>query len=344
MAMVLERRDLVPLAHGFSLLGSGGGGSTTMLELMLAGSAEWPLELAGVAELDPATPCLGAAFAGSTILLNERLPGEAPFDRLIEAVERYLGVPVPAACSLEGGGMNGLTPLLLADRRTVVDADLTGRAVPGLDQMSLLVDGVGGIVAASETGSGGVALVQSDRPADLEQVVRAAIIQAGGSGAVVFAGFTVGDLAEHAIHGGTARARELGRAFEAARRAPLAELAAALGGRPLAEGRIAAIESDRLDPHVEAVELLAHDGAVHRLVARSEFLALLTDGRVASASPAVIVVLDAVSREVLEVTELDAGRTVCVLELPASAWWLPRRRAARIAPSAYGLRDLDLVG
>ncbi|MFK4729141.1 DUF917 family protein [Agromyces mediolanus] len=343
MTMVLERSDVPELARGFSLLGSGGGGATTMLELMLARRDAWPIELQGVGELDPATPCLGAAFAGSTILLNERLPGEAPFDRLVDAVERYLGTPVDAVCSLEGGGMNGLTPLLLAGRRTVVDADLTGRAVPGLDQMSLLVDGVGGIVAAGETGSGGVALVQSDRPADLEQLMRAAIIQAGGSGAVVFGGFTVGDLAEHAIHGGTARALALGRAFERARFAPAAELAAALGGRALAEGRITALEGDRRDPHVASVELIAHDGAVHRLVARSEFLALVTDGRVESAAPAVIVVLDAVSREVLEVTELDAGRTVCVLEVPAPAWWRPPHRAARIAPSAYGLEGLDVV-
>lgn len=341
MSTVLEQADTGVLARGLSLLGSGGGGATTMLELMLARRAGWPVRLLAVDELDPATPCLGAAFAGSTILLGERLPAEAPFAALIAAVERYLGTRIPAVCSLEGGGMNGLVPLLLADERTLVDADLTGRAVPGLDQMSLLVDGVPGIVAASETGGGGVALVHSDRPDDLEKILRAAVIQAGGSGCVVFAGFTVGDLAEHAVHGGTARALELGRAFDAARTAPPAELAAGLGGRLLGIGRISAIEHDRDDPHVDAVELVGIDGAVHRIVARSEFLAFLTDGRLESAAPAVIVVLDAISREVLEVTELDLARTVCVIELPASAWWDPPARAARIAPSAYGLRGLD---
>lgn len=345
MALALERSDVPALARGLSLLGSGGGGATTMLELMLQQREHgWPVTLHGVADLDPATPCLGAAFAGSTILLGERLPGEAPFAPLIDAVERFVGVAIPAVCSLEGGGMNGLVPMLLADSRELVDADLTGRAVPGLDQMSLLVDRVGGIVAACDTGGGGVALVRSDRPDDLEKVMRAAIIQAGGSGGVVFGGFTVGDLVEHAVHGGTARALELGRAFEASAVAPADALAASLGGRLLGEGRITAIENDRDDPHVESVELLGHDGAVHRLVARSEFLAFLTDGRLESSAPRVIVALDAISREVLEVTELDLARTVAVIELPTSGWWSRPERAARIAPSAYGLAGLDRAG
>ncbi|MGX5697646.1 S-methyl thiohydantoin desulfurase domain-containing protein [Agromyces soli] len=342
MSTVLEQADVAVLARGLSLLGSGGGGATAMLELMLARRSGWPVRLRDARDFDPATPCLGAAFAGSTILLGERLPGEYPFAALIAAVERYLGTRIPAVCSLEGGGMNGLVPMLLVDERELVDADLTGRAVPGLDQMSLLVDGVPGIVAASETGAGGVAIVHSDRPDDLEKILRAAIIQAGGSGAVVFAGFTVGDLAAHAVHGGTARALALGRAFDEARASEPHELAARLGGRLLGVGRISAIEHDRTDPHVDAIELVGHDGAVHRLVARSEFLAFLTDGRLASAAPAVIVVLDAISREVLEVTELDLARTVCVVELPAAPWWGTPARAARIAPSAYGLAGLDL--
>src|SRR6478609_6177290 len=85
--MMLQRDDLTALARGYALLGSGGGGSTTMLELMLAGAEGWPIEVSPVAALDPATPCLGVAFVGSTMLLGERLPGANPFARLLGAVE-----------------------------------------------------------------------------------------------------------------------------------------------------------------------------------------------------------------------------------------------------------------
>lgn len=342
MASTLERADLPALALGYSLLGSGGGGSTTMLELVLREPSHWPIELARIDEIDPDVQCLGAAFVGSTMLLGERLPGRAPFAPLIEAVERWLGRPIGAVCSLEGGGLNGLTPLTLAGERRLVDADLTGRAVPGLDQMSLLVDGVPGVVAASDSGAGGVVLVQAGRAEDLERVIRSAVIQAGGVGGAVFAGFTVGDLAEHAVHGGTARALELGRSFERSATSPLPELAARLGARVLGGGRITAVDADARDPHVNAVEIAGDDGAVHRAITRSETLAFVSDGVVRAAAPEIIVALDRVTRDILEVTELVLARTVDILALPAPGWWTERpERLRRVAPSAYGLAELD---
>lgn len=342
MARTLERAQLPALARGFSLLGSGGGGATTMLELALADGGGWPITLYDLDELDPMLPCLGAAFVGSTMLLGERLPGDDPFAPLIAAAERWLGHRVPVVCSLEGGGLNGLTPLTLAHERILVDADLTGRAVPGLDQMSLLVDQVPGVIATCDTGAGGVMLVQTGRPVDLERVIRSAIIQAGGAGGTVFAGFTVGDLAEHAMHGGTVRALQLGLAFDAAASAPLAELAAALGGRVLGHGRITAIAPDAGDPHVNSIEIGGAGGEVHRLITRSETLAFMTDGRLEAAAPTIIVVLDSISRDILEATELTMARTVSVLALPAPAWWSASNdRLRRVVPSAYGIAELD---
>lgn len=113
MVRTLEHAQLPALARGFSLLGSGGGGTTTLLELALADAAAWPITLYDLDDLDPALPCLGAAFVGSTMLLSERLPGEAPFTPLIAAAERWLGERIPVVCSLEGGGLNGLTQLSL---------------------------------------------------------------------------------------------------------------------------------------------------------------------------------------------------------------------------------------
>lgn len=185
-------------------------------------------------------------------------------------------------------------------------------------------------------------LVTTDRSVDLERVIRSATIQAGGVGGTVFAGFTVGDLVEHAIHGSTVRALELGTAFAAAASAPLPVLAAALGGRVLGHGRITAVEPDARDPHVNAVEVNGAAGEVHRIITRSETLAFMTDGRVEAAAPTIIVVLDAVSRDVLEVTDLTVARTVSVIELPAPEWWSQSpERMRHVVPSAYGLADLD---
>jgi DUF917 family protein len=342
MPSTLELARLPALATGFALLGSGGGGATTMLELALRDPAAWPMTLHDVEELDPSLPCLGAAFVGSTMLLTERLPGSAPFSPLIKAAERWLGHRVPVVCSIEGGGLNGLAPFTLAGERMIVDADLSGRAVPALDQMSLLVDGVPGIVVTCDTGAGGVTLVQTDRALDIERVVRAATIQAGGAGGMVFAGFTVGDLREHAITGNTARALSLGTAFLTHRSGSLADLATALGGRLLAEGRISAIDADPRDQHVTTFGIEGTADEVHRLVARSENLAFMTDGRLAAAAPDLIVVLDAISRDILEVTDLSRARHVAAIQLDGPAWWSRSPdRLRHVVPSAYGLDELD---
>ncbi|WP_104177057.1 DUF917 family protein [Cryobacterium sp. Y50] len=342
MVRILEHAKLSAIARGFSLLGSGGGGTTTLLELALADASAWPITLYDLADLDPALPCLGAAFVGSTMLLGERLPGEAPFAPLIHAAERWLGDRIPIVCSLEGGGLNGLTSLVFASKHRVVDADLTGRAVPDLDQMSLLVDRVPGVFATCDTGVGGVLLVQTDRPIDLERVIRSAVIQAGGAGGAVFAGFTVGDLAEHAIHGSIARALHLGTAFEAAADAPLSELAEVLGGRVLGQGRIMAIDLDANDPHVSAVLVDGEAGEIHRIITRSESLAFITDGLLQASTPTIIVVLDAISRDILQVTDLTIARNITIIGLPGPDWWSgSAERIRHVVPSAYGLAELD---
>jgi hypothetical protein len=197
-------------------------------------------------------------------------------------------------------------------------------------------------VFACDTGAGGVALVEAHRAIDAERVVRSAIIQAGGVGCAVLGGFTVGDLHEHAIGGHLAHALELGRAYLASAGAPLPLLADALGGELLAEGRIVSVAASPQDPHVNAVEISGLGGAVHRVVSRSETLAVLTDGLLVASAPTIIVVVDAVSREILEVTELRLARNVAVFSIPAPAWWNARpERRAKVLPSAYGLDDLD---
>lgn len=335
----LERLDA--LSRGFSLLGSGGGGTTTLLQLMAARSPIWPLDLHDVDDLDPSTPCVTVAFAGSTYLLSERIPPATAFDPLLDAAERWTGVRAQAVCALEGGGMNGLAPLLVADRLDVVDADCMGRALPRLDQVSLLVDGLPGVVTVCDTGRG-VAVVETTRAADVESQVRAAVVQAGGTGPVLMAGFTVGDLREHGVTGTSTRALELGERMTAAVDANPATLAEALGGRLVGTGRVSLVEASPEDPFVSSVQVDGDDGSLLRLVARSELLAIVRDGETVAAAPEIVVALDTLSREILQVDGVTIARHVTVLALPAPAWWSDRDdRLARVTPSAFGLDGLD---
>ncbi|GAB3881819.1 DUF917 domain-containing protein [Terrabacter terrigena] len=344
MPLTLHAADLPTLSRGFALLSSGGGGSPHVAELILAQSDTWPVTVHSVDELDPATPCVAIGYIGSTLLLEERLPDADPFTPAIAAIERWLGVQSSAVCSIEGAGLNGLSTLQLAGRRTIVDADCMGRALPDLDQISLLVDALPGLVAATPTGAGGVVLVHAARPEDVERVLRTATSCNGGWAGFALGGFRVGDLAEHAIPDGIERARSLGQAIAASHDLRPEELASALGGTLLGAGRVMASLMERGAGEVHTYDVRTDGADVLRLVARSEFIALMRNGAVEAASPTIITVLDSVSRAPLQVDELAVGKDVIILGLPAPAWWATHpRRLARARPSRWGITGLEEV-
>lgn len=342
MSLRVDRTDIDALAQGCALLGAGGGGSTVHLELLARG-VDWPVEVFAVAEMDPTTPCLAVGIAGSTMVITERLPDPQQVDVAVAAVERWLGRPGSALCPLEIGGLNGLTAFVAGRGRAVVDADCMGRALPGIDQVTLLVGGLPDLVVATTTGDG-VGVVDRPRPEDAEAMVRAALRLSGGTGAVVFGGFTVGDLTEHACTGTVSRALELGRRFQTVRDAPIGELAAAIGGRLLAQGRIQSVLADPVDPQIQTFQLMESTGAMHRLVTGSETLAFMTDGVLVSAAPTVLAVLDVRTRTVLQIADLSPAHHVAVVELDAPRWWTDRpERLGRVTPSAYGVAGLEPV-
>lgn len=345
MPLTLEAADLEALGVGFALLGAGGGGSPHVAALILRESASWPITINAVDELDPETPCVAISYVGSTLLLEERLPDEEPFAAAIAAVERWLGVSSSAVCTVEAAGLNGLAALQLAGSRDVVDADCMGRALPDLDQISLIVDRLPGLVTAVPTGSGGVALVHDARPDDVETVLRSAISCNGGWAGLAIGGFSVGDLKEHAILGNLGRAFGLGVSLLASVDAAPADLAHAVQGRLLGVGRVAAARTEPHAPGVMSYDIRNDDGDVLRLLGRTEFVAVVRNGIVVASTPTIIVALDAITRRPLEVDEVGAGKDLVLLGLPAPEWWSADPvRLSRAQPGRWGLTHLEETG
>lgn len=342
MPLTLVREDLPALEQGFAMLGSGGGGSAHLTSLMLNRSASWPILVHAVTEVDLLAPCIAVGYGGATLLLEERLPGDDPFGTSIAAVERWLGVESSVVCTIEGAGVNGLASLHMSGTRQVVDADCMGRALPDLDQISLLIDALPDLVVATPTGAGGVAIVHAARPEDVERVLRPAIECNGGWAGLAIGGFQVGDLVSHAILDGLARALSLGRAMQGAVSLEPAALAEGVNGDLLGVGRIVEARSEPGRPGLTSFDLRTREADVLRLVARSELLALVRNGVTMASTPTVIVALDATTRVVLAVDELAVGKDVIVISLPAAAWWFDDPwRLQRARPQNWGIDGLE---
>lgn len=343
MPWTLQRDDLAALGRGASLLGAGGGGAPRLTELGAATTASWPVRVHGFDELDPSTPCVAVGIGGSTMVYGERLPETDPYAAAIAAIDRWTGTRAAAVCLTEIGGMNAISAVPLGEERQLVDVDLMGRALPELDQFTLLVDDVPGLVVAVSIAGRGVVLLDAARPADIEEVLRAAFRAAGGWAGIVIGGFAVGQLADHGIPGGIRRALDLGRGWGETDR-PIAERVAAVGAELLAVGRIGAIDLHAGDVRVRTVDLTVADGAVVRVVARTESLACMIDGRVVARAPDIIDVVDPQSGAVLQLEDLSVGRSVAVLALRAPEWWTASpERLRRVLPSHYGVNGLDEV-
>ena len=189
---MLERDDIGALSIGAALLSGGGGGHTRIASLASQGSVSWPIAVHEVQEVDPELPCVAVGVGGSTMVFRERLPSGDLFQEAIEAVDRWTGTPAAAVCLTEIGGMNALTALPHAASMTLIDSDLMGRALPGIDQFTLLVDDLSALVLAVSVGQRGVMVVADARPGDVEHVLRAAFETAGGWAGIALGGFRVG--------------------------------------------------------------------------------------------------------------------------------------------------------
>ncbi|GAA3660403.1 DUF917 domain-containing protein [Nonomuraea antimicrobica] len=356
--MRIDPPDVPALERGVAVLGSGGGGdtrtATTLLRRHLAAGAEVVVHSLG--ELPPETPVVPVGVVGATAVFAEKLPGGHEFVAAVAAIERWTGTRAEAVVSIEIGGLNGVMPLVAACDLGLpaVDADLSGRGVPRLDQLSLSACGRPVTPAALAEPSGQVLVQGTGGPADLERTVRAFLPSGGGWAALALAPIPVGELARCSVVASVSAALRLGRQILALGESPdPARLAEATGGRVLALGRVVEVvrrpgprRHGRAGFSRGGVTVADHaSGALVRLEMENEYLLAQRDGRVVASTPDVLAVLDRRTGVPIAGDAVRVGMEVMVLQVAISAFWTEPGEPGRIAvlsPRAYGI-DTDPV-
>ncbi|MEV4473025.1 DUF917 domain-containing protein [Nonomuraea sp. NPDC049504] len=345
--MRIEPPDVPALERGVAVLGSGGGGDTRTAALLLrrrlAAGAE--VVVHALDALPPQAYVVPVGVVGATPVFNEKLPGGQEFAAAVAAVERWAGVRAGAVASLEIGGLNGMLPLAWDLGLPVVDADLTGRGVPRLDQLSLNACGRP-VTPVALAEPGGQVLVQATgTAADLERTVRAFLPSAGGWAALALAPVPAYELACCSVVGSVSAALELGRRLLALGESPAPDRLGQAGGRVLALGRVIEVVR-RPGPRLHGragfsrggVTVADHaTGALLRLEMENEYLLALRDGRVVASTPDVLAVLDRRTVTPISGDAVRAGMEVMVLQVPIAPFWTDPGRIALVAPRAYGI-------
>ncbi|WP_158891116.1 DUF917 domain-containing protein [Amycolatopsis anabasis] len=347
--MRIELEDLGALERGVTLLGSGGGGDTTAAAALLRARlrAGRRPEVLPIGEVAPETRVVAVGIIGATAVLAEKPPGGDEFRAAVAAIQRWTGENAQALMSIEIGGLNGIMPLVAADDLglSCVDADLSGRALPRLDQLSTAAVGRG-IAPAALAGPGGqILLLDRGSPADVERAARGFLPGMGGWAVFALAPVRAADLPACAVPGTFTGALDLGRRALSADHDALAHVT---GGRVLALGRVVEV-ARRPGPgrHGRAgfgrgsVSVVDHaTDAVLRLEMENEYLLALRDGAVVASTPDVLAVVDRRSRAPIPCDLVRYGIEVAVLQLPAAEFWTDPRRLPVLEPRAYGI-DCD---
>lgn len=286
---------------------------------------------------------------------KQKLPlVEEPMLKAIQALSKHIGKPFQAVVRTEAAGST-LTAFLMASALgvPVVDACVTGRAVPEMQQSVPFINGISATPAAMVTRWGDTMVI--DRAVDdyrVEDLGRAAAVASGGSvqmansplsGALVKRGVIRGSLSEAILYGRTVReARNQGRD-------PIAALLKVSNGHELFRGVVtkADMKGDRGFTwwDVEIAGIGPYASHVYKVFVKNENIVSWLDGKPDAMSPDLISNLDARTGDAVTSQGLGGYQLkteVVMVGIPASAMWRTPKGIEVLGPRHFGF-DLEYV-
>lgn len=287
---------------------------------------------------------------------DERHP--RPWLRAVDQLEAHLGTAIEAIVPFELGPSNTLVALDAAARsgRVLVDGDYIGRALPEMSQALPAVMGLPTWPLAI-CDPWGNALVMTDCPSPrvaervgkmVSKVTKA--VDMGASCSHAAFPLTVSQARDALIPSTLSGCLEVGRAVMSARSAAGDAVGAALqavGGWRLFTGTVTGRTwEDSADGYMDGTTTVAGDGTDEGRLAsiwfRNEHHLVTVDGRHVAMSPDIVAIVDAADAEPISNTELEEGRRVAVLGIPARSAFRSGAALAATEPRYYGI-DVDYV-
>ena len=200
MPLRLTATDLPDLARGAAFLGTGGGGNPYVGRLMVESAMRdtgRELELLDLDDVPDEALIIPTAMMGAPTCIVEKLPEGMEAAASLRGLERRLGKTAFATMPIEAGGVNSMTPLVVALRLgiPVVGADGMGRAFPELQHETFHIYGVSGTPLVITNDYHDQAVVETHDTEMMEWLARGLTIRMGG----------VAHIAEYPMVGATAK-------------------------------------------------------------------------------------------------------------------------------------------
>jgi uncharacterized protein len=272
----------------------------------------------------------------------------------IDALSRHIGRKFQGVLRSEAAGST-LTAFLIASELNipVVDACMTGRAVPEMQQSIPFINGIAGTPGAMVSRWGdSIILAKVVDDYRLEDLSRAMAVASGGSIQLAANALTGSQLRRATVAGQVSQAILFGRTVREARERgqdPVAALVKVSEGFKLFQGVVskAVVRGERgfrwWDIEIRGAS--AYSGHTYRVFVKNENIVSWLDGRPDVMSPDLIANLDPKTGDTVYGERLGAypsGAEVAMVGIPASPMWRTPRGVEVLGPRHFGF-DFDYV-
>ncbi len=178
-----KKQFVEDLALGAGVLGSGGGGDTSLASVMMSQLLNEP-QWMKLNELDDHDLVVAVAAMGTPTVGIEKIFSENEFELAINQYEEKLARKITAIIPLEGAGFNALLPAVVAEvcGKKLVDGDCMGRAFPELQMNMVYIYGKNKIpYNAVVSNCKNATYVNVNDVKTLEDIARGITIEKGGT-------------------------------------------------------------------------------------------------------------------------------------------------------------------
>jgi DUF917 family protein len=343
----LAEPDLVDIAAGAAILGTGGGGDPYVGRL-LARSAlrrHGAVDLVPLAEVPDDAVVFSVGLMGAPTIAVEKPPSIEQAADVARALATYLGTAVTHIACSEAGGVNSLIPIAAAAALglPLIDADGMGRAFPELQMVLPTLYGIRTtpMAIADEKGNRGVLDTIDNHWA--ERLARTATIDMGCSAMISTYPMDGRQARESLVPGTLSLCAALGQVLTAARAQhadPVRAVVERLGGRQLFTGKVVDVarrtQTGFARGEARLTGLIGAEDVELTLQFQNEHLVARRGNAVLASVPDLICVLETETGAAVTTEGLRYGQRVTVITAPCDPRWHSPEGLDLAGPGYFG--------
>jgi DUF917 family protein len=350
-AFPIIESDLLPLALGAALLGTGGGGNpyVGMLRLRQLLRAGYQVDVLPLEALKDDEYVGSVGGIGAPVVGIEKIKEGEECLRALRGVEAAAGVKVTSIISAEIGGSNSIEPMLAAAKAgvPVVDGDGMGRAFPEVQMSTFFIYGLEASPGAIADDKGNVVVFKNIIDMYwLERFVRHVAVDMGAGAGFATTPMRGAYVKQVAVPNTLSQCLNVGRIILGAREQKqdvIARLLDATGATPLFTGKVTGVRRELRGGFAVGEADIAGvnqwSGASARIPIQNENLVFFRDEQPVAAVPDLIMNLHLETGEPITTEMLRYGQRIATIGLPAHDLMKTPRALEVVGPKAFGYPD-----